>query len=128
MGRPTHDMVNAFQRAVKQIKKVEDWPAFFEWIGLPPPRDAFLSKWLTAAVHNSVRRHYHNPRLIKDARSKLKDKDRMDDREDPEENGAKPKKGRGKGKGKKGKEIKLSDDDDIELGDYSNTSRSSNRW
>lgn len=58
-GRPHNKLRGAFCAAVKRIKAVEGWPAFFQYIGLQVPTRAHLTGWLVQSLQNSRRKGYH---------------------------------------------------------------------
>ena len=58
-GRPGRSMENQIQQGVKQIKAIDSWPGFFEWLEVPVPSRSYLVRWLVRSVENSARRRYH---------------------------------------------------------------------
>jgi len=62
-GRPNEAMKKKLHFATKYlVTKVNSWPAYFKFIGIPPPPNpTALVRVLNEAIVNSAKRGYHIP-------------------------------------------------------------------
>jgi len=60
-GRPNEAMKNNLHKACKYLVNINSWPAYFKFIGIPPPNPTALVRVLNEAIVNSANRGYHTP-------------------------------------------------------------------
>jgi len=66
-GRSTHRMQELFQKRIKEIKEIKEWPQYFRVMGMPSPPLNYLCEWLQKASQNSAFKRYHNPQAVREA-------------------------------------------------------------
>jgi len=64
LGKPTQEIRQNWQNAVKEILDVSTWEEYFSRLSIPMPDSANLLTWLKNCIANSERKGYHNNQLL----------------------------------------------------------------